>query len=152
MGKASNKKKHRRNDRPTVVPPLSESLIKLAHSVCKDPGRFSFEQMKNLISIAAIAWNLSLFPKESRAQHVQAFMAGPLLKRLQSEMASKQNGKEILPTMEKLKLIGIMLQKKDDLYPDDRRLIIKYEVTPLGGGEYTVTVSSADTADNPNGE
>ncbi len=108
--------------------------------------------MKNLISIAAIAWNLSLFPKESRAQHVQAFMAGPLLKRLQSEMASKQNGKEILPTMEKLKLIGIMLQKKDDLYPDDRRLIIKYEVTPLGGGEYTVTVSSADTADNPNGE
>jgi hypothetical protein len=150
MGKSSHKKKRRRNDSPTVVP-LSESLIKLAHSICQNPNSFSFEQMKNIISIAAIAWNLSLIPKESRAQHVQACMAGPLLNSLKSEMAAKQNDKEFHPTLEKLNLISIMLRKKDEMYPDDKRVIVNYKVTSLGNGEYNVTVASADTADEPDG-
>ena len=154
MGKASHKKKRRRNDSPTVAP-LSGSLIKLAHSVCENPKSFSFEQMKTLISIAAMAWNLSLFPKESRAQQAQALMTGPidgeggsLLRRLRDEMVAKKNDKEVLPTMAMLDLISIMLRKKDELYPGDKRLIVNYKITSVGSGEYNVTVASADTEIN----
>jgi len=104
--------------------------------------------MKMLISIAAMAWNLSLLPKEGRAQQIQ-LTAGPLLKRLQKENAKKQNDQAAVSTMDLLNLISILLQKKEGLYPDDRRFIVKYEFTRLGDGEYTVTVSSADIADNP---
>ena len=47
--------------------------------------------------------------------------------------------------MAMLDLISIMLRKKDELYPGDKRLIVNYKITSVGSGEYNVTVASADT-------
>ena len=68
-----------------------------------------------------------------------------MLRRLRDEMVAKKNDKEVLPTMAMLDLISIMLRKKDELYPGDKRLIVNYKITSVGSGEYNVTVASADT-------
>ncbi len=86
--------------------------------------------MEAIISIAVMAWNISLFPDEEQA-HVQ----GMLLERLPAQMGGEDVG--VL-----LQTIDTLIARKTLLYPHVREYILTHNLS-LANNTVTLTVGTA---------
>ncbi len=146
MGKASRKKQLQRQQKQYGGIKLSAALIELCEPF--DPENLSTKEFDKLIALAAVAWNIGVLPKEERLEKLTAFIETmPNMKEeLESEidMVLHDNSKDtdFAPATTMLHFIGAMIQRKDELFPNDIRLVLNYNVKDSPEGPH-LTVSSA---------
>jgi len=107
---------------------ISEAILNIS-----EPLRTQYrepQRMEAIISIAVMAWNISLFPEEEQA-HVQ----GMLLESLPKQLSGEDVG-VLLSTIETL------IARKNLLYPRVREYILKHTLS-LSNNTVTLTVGTA---------
>jgi hypothetical protein len=146
MGKASRKKQLQRQQKQYTGVKLSEALIELCEPF--EPEKLSTKEFENLIGLAAVAWNIAVLPEEERLEKLADFVdTMPLMRdELECEIDtvlhadSKDTG--VAPATTTLHFIGAMIQRKDNLFPKDNRLVLNYNVKDSPEGPH-LTVSSS---------
>jgi hypothetical protein len=134
--KASQRQKRTPNKPSVSSPPqrtppdikISEAILALA-----EPLRAHYRESHRLhaiISIAVMAWNISLFPEEEQA-HVQ----GMLIESLPQELSGEDVGM-LLGT------IDTLIVRKNLLYPNIREYILTHNLS-LADHTITLTVSTS---------
>lgn len=113
-----------------------------------EPENLSAKEFEKLIALAAVAWNIAVLPKEERLEKLTAFIETmPNMKEeLESEIDTvlHDNSKDtdFAPATTMLHFIGAMIQRKDELFPNDDRIIMNFNVKDNAEGPY-LTVASA---------
>jgi hypothetical protein len=132
-----SKRQRRTPSKPSVSAPpqqtrpaikISEAILKLAEPLrahYREPHR-----MQAIISIAVMAWNISLFPDEEQS-HVQ----GMLLERLPPQLGGEDVG--VL-----LQTIDTLIARKTLLYPHVREYILTHQLSFVDN-QVTLTVGTA---------
>ena len=146
MGKASRKKQLQRQQKLYGGLKLSAALIELCEPF--EPENLSTKEFENLIALAAVAWNIAVLPKDERLEKLTAFVdeMPKVRQELEHEIDtvlhddSKDTG--FAPATTMLHFIGAMIQRKEELFPNDNRLILNYNVKDSPEGPH-LTVSSA---------
>jgi hypothetical protein len=146
MGKASRKKQLQRQQKPFESVKLSAALIELCELF--EPENLSTQEFENLMALAAVAWNIGVLPKEERIEKLTAFIDSipSMREELENELSPVVNAdsKEthLSPAKTTLHFLGSLIQRKDELFPDDKRLIVNFNVKDSPKGPQ-LTVSSA---------
>jgi hypothetical protein len=97
------------------------------------PSALDREAYANLVTLAATAWNLSVFPNEEREPAIlRALQAVPLLRRRDTYT-----------------LVQRLLARKEQLFPNDRRFIASSEVVEEKD-EFRIRVASFSSAEEAN--
>jgi len=108
-------------------PKLSAALIDLVSPFA--PYVKSLKDYKALIGIGVTAWNLPLLKgPEHQAFYTQVIQ--PLLEAGDKKMRLEAN-----------EMFSALLKRREDYFPDDKRLIVSYTVTD-NGDEYNVAVAT----------
>jgi hypothetical protein len=116
---------------PQQTPPdtkISEAILTLAN-----PLREQYRESHSLpaiISIAVMAWNISLFPEEE-----QVHMQGMLVESLPQEFDGEDVGAL-------LGMIDTLIARKSLLYPNVREYILKHDLS-FADDTITLTVGTA---------
>ena len=142
MGKASRKKHQQRQQKPFGGIKLSAALLELCEPF--EPEKLSTKEFENLIALAAVAWNIAVLPKEDRIEKLTAFIdeMPTMRQELEAEMGKHSKDSKPVPAITTVHFIGAMIQRKDELFPTDNRLILDFNVTDSPEGPH-LTVSSA---------
>jgi hypothetical protein len=146
MGKASRKKQLIRQQKQYGGIKLSAALIELCEPF--EPQNTTTREFDKLIALAAVAWNIAVLPKEERLEKLTEFLETmPNLKdELETEIDAvlhdDSKDSDIGPATTILHFIGAMIQRKEDLFPNDNRLVLNYNVKDSAEGPH-LTVSSA---------
>jgi phage gp29-like protein len=146
MGKASRKKHLQRQLKEYGGVKLSAALIELCEPF--EPDILSTKELENLIALAAVAWNIAVLPKDERLERLTAFIETmPNMKeKLESEIDTvlhdDSKNSDFAPATTMLHFIGAMIQRKDELFPNDDRIVVNYNLKDNPEGPY-LTVSSA---------
>ena len=146
MGKASRKKHLQRQQKQYGGVKLSAALIELCEPF--EPDILSTKQFENLIALAAVAWNIAVLPKEERLERLTAFietmpnMKEELESEIDTVLHDDSKNTDFAPATTMLHFIGAMIQRKDELFPNDDRIVVNYNVKDNPEGPY-LTVSSA---------
>jgi hypothetical protein len=93
---------------------MSENILHLAEPLLEHS-----ENEEGALSLATIAWNLSLIPEDER---------GPMLEKLLRPAAEKDPEQERGMRV----LLRDLVERKLELYPDDRRMILGHELAKTG--------------------
>ena len=104
----------------------SEAIIRLCDPLRK---KYKDKNLKVIISITVMAWNISLFPKEEQA-NAQEILLRPLLKQIK--------GDEVSVILKQLK---IFIERKNRYYPGIREFIHKHTLS-FSGDMATLTVET----------
>ena len=107
--------------------PLSEALLQLV-----DPylhGATTLVAYTALICIGALAWNVASFPEDEREE----------------QLVETIQGKDLPDPDVLCKMARTLSRRKDELFPNDKRMILDYKVTRVPTG-YHVTIVSAHSA------
>lgn len=148
MGKASRKKQLKRQQASTLQQyggvKLSEALINLCEPYDHDLPLHGY---KNLMAAATMAWNIALQPKEKR--HEMLLDALNNLPSTQKNFEDELNAYMSNPTPENppdsvvfFQVLSGLIQRKDELYPNDNRVVVDYAITEKDSNRH-VTVTSA---------
>jgi hypothetical protein len=146
MGKASRKKQLQRQQKPFESIKLSAALIELCAAF--EPENLSTKEFENLIALAAVAWNIGVLPKDERIDKLTAFidempaMRQELENELSPIVSDYPKDGYLSPAKTTLHFLGSLIQRKDELFPDDKRLIVNFNVKDSLKGPH-LTVSSA---------
>lgn len=146
MGKASRKKHLQRQQKQYGGVKLSAALIELCEPF--EPDILSTKEFENLIALAAVAWNIAVLPKEERLERLTAFietmpnMKEELESEIDTVLHDDSKNTDFAPATTMLHFIGAMIQRKDELFPNDDRIVVNYNVKDNPEGPY-LTVSSA---------
>ncbi len=146
MGKASRKKHLQRQQKQYGGVKLSAALIELCEPF--EPDILSTKQFENLIALAAVAWNIAVLPKEERLERLTAFietmpnMKEELESEIDTVLHDDSKNTDFAPATTMLHFIGAMIQRKDELFPNDDRIVVNFNVKDNPEGPY-LTVSSA---------
>jgi len=146
MGKASRKKQLQRQQKQYGGSKLSAALIELCEPF--EPENLSTKEFEKLIALAAVAWNIAVLPKEERLEKLTTFIETMpnMKKELETEIDAvlHDDSKEtdFTPATTMLHFIGAMIQRKDELFPNDDRIVMNYNVKDNPEGTH-LTVSSA---------
>ncbi|HKH44299.1 MAG TPA: hypothetical protein VKM72_06530 [Thermoanaerobaculia bacterium] len=133
MGRASRRKRDRRSgllpQAPAAPQPfarelpatpehhreqnkISAALLDLVEPYLDSPADPELDQIKSIVAMAALAWNLSLLTKSEQAQQMRQMLQDP-------ELLEPESFVEILRD-----LIG----RKLELFPHDSRRVLAWEV------------------------
>ncbi len=107
---------------------ISEAILHLCDPLRK---KYKDKNLKVIISITVLAWNISLFPKEEQAE-VQEILLTPLLKQLK--------GDELAVLLDQIK---IFIERKNSDYPGIREYIHKHTLL-LSGDTITLAVETEE--------
>jgi hypothetical protein len=146
MGKASRKKQLQRQQKQYGGIKLSAALIELCEPF--EPENLSTKEFEKLIALAAVAWNIAVLPKEERLEKLTSFietmpnMKEELEAEIDTVLHDDSKDNEFAPATTMLHFIGAMIQRKDELFPNDNRLVLNYNVKDRPEGPH-LTVSSA---------
>ncbi len=146
MGKASRKKHLQRQQKQYGGVKLSAALIELCEPF--EPDILSTKEFENLIALAAVAWNIAVLPKEERLERLTAFietmpnMKEELESEIDTVLHDDSKNTDFAPATTMLHFIGAMIQRKDELFPNDDRIVVNFNVKDNPEGPY-LTVSSA---------
>ena len=146
MGKASRKKHLQRQQKQYGGVKLSAALIELCEPF--EPDILSTKELENLIALAAVAWNIAVLPKEERLERLTAFietmpnMKEELESEIDTVLHDDSKNSDFAPATTMLHFIGAMIQRKDELFPNDDRIVVNYNLKDNPEGPY-LTVSSA---------
>jgi len=146
MGKASRKKQLQRQQKQYGGIKLSAALIELCEPF--EPGNLSTKEFEKLIVLAAVAWNIAVLPKEDRLEKLTAFietmpdMKEELETEIDTVLHDESKGTDFASATTMLHFIGAMIQRKDELFPNDNRLVLNYNVKDRPEGPH-LTVSYA---------
>jgi phage gp29-like protein len=146
VGKASRKKHLQRQQKQYGGVKLSAALIELCEPF--EPDILSTKELENLIALAAVAWNIAVLPKEERLERLTAFietmpnMKEELESEIDTVLHDDSKNTDFAPATTMLHFIGAMIQRKDELFPNDDRIVVNYNVKDNPEGPY-LTVSSA---------
>ena len=148
MGRASRKKQLQRQQKQYGGIKLSAALIELCEPF--EPENLSTKEFEKLIALAAVAWNVAVLPQEERLEKLTEFVdtMPQMREELESEIDtvlhddSKDTDDFAPPATTMLHFIGAMIQRKDDLFPSDNRLVLNYNVKDSPAGPH-LAVSSA---------
>ena len=146
MGKASRKKQLQRQQKQYGGIKLSAALIELCEPF--EPEKLSAKEFENLIALAAVAWNIAVLPKEERLEKLTAFVdeMPEMRQELENEIVTvlhdDPKDADFAPATTTLHFIGAMIQRKDELFPNDDRIIMNFNVEDKPEGPY-LTVASA---------
>lgn len=105
---------------------ISQCLIQVAQPYLN--GGDNLDEYRKELSLASIAWNLSLFPPDSREEHI--------MKSLDPQAIEEENRQLIAQHLLEL------VRRKERLFPGDRRLIVKVDVLDEGGSVRVLVTSS----------
>jgi hypothetical protein len=142
MGKASRKKLLQKQTKQPSEVKLSEALLNLSKPFNPNAD-MSRNQLQNLITMAATAWNIALFPENERFKQLKTFVEATT--HIEEDSGVKQAKRIENDKQEQvdvtLYLVAKMIERKDELYPNDNRLILDFtmEDTPRG---YHIQVAS----------
>lgn len=94
-----------------------------------EDDEMTLNHRRNLLGLAVIAWNLALLPQSERKG---------MMKKLMREVL---RGEDPLLQREARSIIEDMVARKDQLFADNQRYIVSYELQDLGT-EFHLTVAS----------
>ncbi len=113
---------------------LSAALIDISEPF--DYEDLSLDEYKELMTMAAIAWNIALQPKERRNEELFGFISKiPEFKKevleiyFDKHMENANLQKKPPDSIVLLQMLATLIQRKDQLYPDDDRVVVDYNVT-----------------------
>ncbi len=113
---------------------MSEIILEFAGPIMESAE--TFEMQRSAISVAMIAWNMSLMDDfTSSMENLSEKMKMPMDKQFASEMAST---------------IRFLIQRKLEFYSDIRRMVMDYDVVDTGKGLHLNVVSTVLNDDAPN--
>ena len=156
MGKASRKKQLQQQQKQFGGIKLSSALIELCEPF--EPETLSAKEFENLIALAAVAWNIAVLPKDERLEKLTAFVETmpDMKEELETEIDTvlHDNSKiaDFAPATTMLHLIGAMIQRKDELFPNDIRLVLNYEVKDSPEGPHLAVSSAPINAEHINAD
>ncbi len=137
MGKASRKKHLKRQQTANLEKysgvKLSEALIEVCEPY--DYDDLSLAEYKKLMTMAALAWNIANQPEDTRHESMLNFIESmpDFKKELEVDvnqlMANKDQQEELPTSIVMLQIITSLIQRKDELYPNDNRLVMDFKVT-----------------------
>ena len=146
MGKASRKKQLQRQQKQYGGIKLSAALIDLCEPF--EPQNLSTKEFESLIGLATVAWNIAVLPDDERLEKLAAFveeipeMREELENEIDTVLHDDSKDTDFAPATTMLHFIGAMIQRKEELYPNDNRLILEFNVKDSPEGPH-LTVSSA---------
>ena len=132
MGKASRKKHLQRQQKQYGGIKLSAALIELCAPF--EPENLATKEFENLIALVAVAWNIAVLPKEERLEKLTSFvetmpdMKEELESEIDTVLHDDSKDPDFAPATTMLHFIGAMIQRKDELFPNDNRLVLNYNV------------------------
>lgn len=134
MGKAS-RNKHAKRQQAAMLEKyggvkLSEALIDICEPY--DLDDLSLDDYKKLIMMGIAAWNIANQPKEKRVERMLGFIEKmPGLKdELEMDLEAIINEQKEPPaSMVMLQMLTTLMQRKEELYPNDDRIVTDYKLT-----------------------
>jgi len=108
---------------------LSEVILELIEPFMDD---IPLENMEMLIQIGIVAWDLAILPPHQRPK-------------AKAMMLREAHG----PRGDVGALLDVFIERKEQLFPDDRRFVVDYTYTPGKKGGYLQVLASMDPADLP---
>jgi hypothetical protein len=110
---------------------MSDALVEIAEPMLESAQ--NEEQFRLAIGLAAMCWNLSLLPTGERSAHV--------------EQAIRKLVKPGQPTDEVRQVVELLIARKEALFPDDKRAILKHRVSGSRGNANIVVEYSPPEQD-----
>lgn len=145
MGKASRRKKEKHQD----ASKLSNAIgIMIEPLLSEHPTE---DDYRKVIPLAAVGWNVAVFPVEERPAKLMEFLKSgdaSMLEAFELELKAAQSG--IVQRERPSRLIGMLevvkyfIDRKDELFPNDQRLIVDYDLVPEPHG-FRITISSVQS-------
>ncbi len=124
----------RQTSTPEGEPKMSEVILKVAEPLMKKYGT-NAKRLKAILALAIAGWNKAMIPadKQSAVEKdlIDSFIPKDVL------------AQDMVVLVEAMDLIA---DRREEFYPDLRKLIIDYEVN-IAGGQLNLNVSSAPLPD-----
>jgi hypothetical protein len=108
---------------------MSEALEELVRPYVQ--LEFSRHQLESMLSLGVIAWNLSIMGKESSQKILDKSLSD----------AMRGLGAEALEVSRFL--VTEMIQRKKELFPDNDRMMMHFDLHFAGAGQYNISVASS---------
>ena len=126
MGKASRNKKLKRQQAANIERYGGVKLSEALMNVCDpyDYDDLSLAEYKKLIGMTSVAWNVARLDENKRAEYLFDFV------------------KKMPDSINILTILRSLIQRKDELYPNDDRVIVDFDIKETAN-ERHLFVSSA---------
>jgi hypothetical protein len=136
MGKASRKIHLKRQHIGSLGKYSGVKLSGALIDICEpyDYDDLSLAEYKKLMIMAALAWNIANQPKDSRHEALLWFIKSmPEFKEeLEADvnqfMANNDPQAELPTSIVMLQIVSTLIQRKDELYPNDNRVVMDFKV------------------------
>jgi hypothetical protein len=131
MGAASRRKRLRKSlnlfpSRHGETDKMSQRLIQIAQPYLN--GGDNLDEYRKELSLASTAWNLSLFPADSREEHMIKSLDLPEL---------EEEGRQLIAQH-----LRELVRRKERLFPEDQRMIANVDVLDEGDSVRVLVTSS----------
>jgi hypothetical protein len=113
---------------------MSAVVIQVAEPLLKKHGKTA-KQAKTIIALTVAGWNKSMFPPDKQ----------PIIEKdLINCFVPKDGSAEAVGVT--IHIMDIIVERREELFPDIRKIIVDYELD-ISGGRLTLNVSSAPIPD-----
>ena len=112
--------------RDNTLEKMSDIIFDYAEPFFKSIKNETKKEIEKIIKIAIIYWNCSIMEESSKVNRDEI----------------KKMLKPITPDSESKSIANYMLERKRLMYPDNKRVIISYELTELAEGGFHLSVAS----------